>query len=127
MFLCQPLGCILSGCLQGVLGRKRSMILVNVPHLVGWYLLYTAGSPWMLTIASALMGIGVGFLEAPAMAYIGEIGEPNIRGILSTFATSVIVLGHLLELFLGYMFSWRMTMLVSCLVPMVAIVAVSLV
>ncbi|CAH1723921.1 unnamed protein product [Aphis gossypii] len=127
MFLCQPLGCILSGCLQGVLGRKRSMLLVNVPHLAGWYLLYSAGSPLMLTIASALMGIGVGFLEAPTMAYIGEIGEPNIRGILSTFATSVIVLGHLLELFLGYMFSWRMTMLVSGLVPMAAIVAISLI
>lgn len=127
ILLCQPLGCVVSGCLQGVFGRKRSMFLVNIPHMTAWYLLYTAESPWMLYIASAAMGIGIGFLEAPTMAYIGEISEPNIRGILSTFASSMIVLGHLLEFVLGCIFPWRTTMLVSCMVPVLAAVATSLI
>uniref|UniRef100_A0A2H8TCU3 Facilitated trehalose transporter Tret1 n=1 Tax=Melanaphis sacchari TaxID=742174 RepID=A0A2H8TCU3_9HEMI len=127
MLLCQPLGCVISGCLQGVLGRKQSMLLVNLPHLAAWYLLYAATSRWMLYTASIIMGIGIGFLEAPMMSYIGEISEPEIRGMLSTFTNSVVVLGHLLEFVLGCMFSWRVTMLVSCLVPVVATISISLI
>ncbi|XP_060841252.1 facilitated trehalose transporter Tret1-like isoform X1 [Rhopalosiphum padi] len=127
MLLCQPLGCLLSGFVQGVLGRKRAMLLVNVPHLAAWYLLYAADSPWMLYTASVAMGIGIGFLEAPTMAYIGEISEPDIRGTLSTFASTFIVLGHLLEFMLGYLFSWREAMLISCLVPVTASIATFLI
>ncbi|XP_022175298.1 facilitated trehalose transporter Tret1-like [Myzus persicae] len=127
ILLCQPLGCMLSGCLQGIFGRKWCMLLVNVPHLAAWYLLYTAGSPWVLYTASAAMGIGIGFLEAPTMAYIGEISEPDVRGVLSTFASSMIVLGHLLEFVLGCILPWRTTMLVSGLVPVIAAVSILLI
>ncbi|CAI6360397.1 unnamed protein product [Macrosiphum euphorbiae] len=127
ILMCQPLGCVLSGCVQSVFGRKRCLLLVNVPHLAAWYLLYSAESPWVLYTASATMGISIGFLEGPTMAYIGEISEPNVRGILSTFSSSMIVMGHLLEFVLGWIFPWRTTMLVSCLVPVLAAAAISLI
>ncbi|KAL4092304.1 hypothetical protein QTP88_026828 [Uroleucon formosanum] len=125
--MCQPLGCLLSGCVQNVFGRKWCLLLVNVPHLVAWYLLYSAESSWMLYTSSAIMGISIGFLEAPGMAYIGEICEPDIRGIMSTFSSSMVVLGHLLEFVLGWIFPWRTTMLVSCLVPVFAAATISLI
>lgn len=127
MLLCQPLGSVMSGCAQGTLGRKKSMLLVNIPHLVAWYLLYTAESVTTLYVASFTMGIGIGFLEAPTLAYIGEISEPRYRGILATCANSNVVIGHLLEFWFGYMFPWRRSMLISCSVPIIAVVAISMV
>lgn len=127
MLLCQPLGSVLSGCLQNVLGRKKSMLLVNVPHLAAWYLLYSAESVAVLYVASFIMGIGIGFLEAPTLAYIGEISEPKLRGMLATFANSNVVLGLLLAFTLGCFLNWRMVMLTSCLIPAIAAAAIFMV
>lgn len=127
MLLCQPLGSIVSGCVQGVLGRKNSMLLVNIPHLAAWYMLYSAQSVQTLYIASFFMGIGIGFLEAPTLAYIGEISEPNLRGMLATFANANVVIGQLLEFLFGCFFTWRQAMLVSCAVPVIALISISLV
>lgn len=58
-YICQPLGSILSGILLEPLGRKYSMILVNVPQIVGWYLFYSATTVVTLFTASVIMGLGI--------------------------------------------------------------------
>lgn len=50
-FILQPLGSIASGIILEPLGRKKSMILVNVPHIAGWLLLYYATSITDLYVA----------------------------------------------------------------------------
>lgn len=127
MLLCQPLGCFLSSIVQGFMGRKSSMLLTNVPHVFAWYLLYSAQTPSVLYIASAIMGVGIGFMEAPTLAYIGEISEPHIRGTLATIANTQVVVGYVLEFTLGCLLPWRIAMLVSCSVPFICIVVISLV
>uniref|UniRef100_A0A2S2QAJ7 Facilitated trehalose transporter Tret1 n=1 Tax=Sipha flava TaxID=143950 RepID=A0A2S2QAJ7_9HEMI len=127
LLLCQPVGSVLSGCLQAPLGRKWTMVLVTVPHAVSWYLLHSAQSAAMLYVASASMGVGIGFLEAPLLAYIGEITEPKLRGRLATYSNANAVLGHLLEFGLGCLLPWRLVMLVSCAVPAVAFAALCMV
>ncbi|XP_050427896.1 facilitated trehalose transporter Tret1-like isoform X2 [Adelges cooleyi] len=127
MLLCQPLGSVLSGYAQGVLGRKKSMLIVNIPHLAAWYMLYSARDVRTLYAASFVMGIGMGFLEAPTLSYIGEISEPRIRGILATYTNSNVVIGHLVEFIFGYFFSWRRAMLISCLIPIFSILAILLI
>lgn len=127
MLLGQPVGSLLSGCAQGVLGRKRSMMLVSVAHLAGWCLMCSAQSANTLYGASLVMGVGIGFLEAPMLAYVGEISEPELRGTLATFANAHVVIGNLLEFAFGYLFPWRTAMLVSGSVPVIATAALSLV
>lgn len=85
-FIFQPLGSIASGIVLEPLGRKKSMILVNIPHIIGWTLLYYASSLTEIYIAAILLGLGVGFMEAPIITYVGEICEPQIRGILTACA-----------------------------------------
>lgn len=58
MFICQPVGSVISGTVLEPLGRKYSMLLVNIPHLVGWYLFYAAISVPALFVAAVLMGLG---------------------------------------------------------------------
>lgn len=50
-FIFQPIGSILSGIVLEPLGRKKSMILVNIPHIIGWFLLYSASSITQLFVA----------------------------------------------------------------------------
>lgn len=58
MFICQPVGSLISGTVLEPLGRKHSMLLVNIPHLVGWYLFYAALSVPALFAAAILTGLG---------------------------------------------------------------------
>jgi MFS family permease len=86
MYLCQPVGSILSGIVLEHFGRKKSMILVNFPHLIGWFIFYFATSAPLLYVSSVIMGLGVGFMEAPIITYVGEISQPEIRGILTSYS-----------------------------------------
>ena len=74
-FIFQPIGSILSGIVLEPLGRKRSMILVNAPHIIGWLMLYYAKSLEAMYGAAILLGLGVGLMEAP----IGNQEDGNIN------------------------------------------------
>lgn len=95
-FIFQPIGSIASGIVLEPLGRKKSMILVNIPHIIGWTMLHYASSLTELYIAgnlfmsktfndffshfnlfttffiAVLLGLGVGFMEAPIITYVGK-------------------------------------------------------
>lgn len=73
IYLTQPLGSMLSGFLTDPIGRKYGMMAVNIPHIIGWLLLAFASSIEQLFIGSAVLGFGVGCLEAPTISFIGEI------------------------------------------------------
>ena len=62
------------------------MILVNFPHLIGWFIFYFATSVPMLYVSSVIMGLGIGFMEAPIITYVGEISQPEMRGILTSYS-----------------------------------------
>lgn len=49
------------------------MLVVNIPHIIAWLLLYTAASKEIIFIAFGLLGLGVGLMEAPIITYLGEI------------------------------------------------------
>lgn len=72
-FLFEPLASILAGWLTDTFGRKRTMLVVNVPHIVAWFLMYRATSTVEVFIAGALLGLGIGLIETCVLAYVGEI------------------------------------------------------
>lgn len=55
------------------LGRKRSMIAVNVPFAIAWFMMYNATTVWEIFVANSLMGLAVGLMQSPVITYIGEI------------------------------------------------------
>ncbi|XP_073973311.1 facilitated trehalose transporter Tret1-like isoform X2 [Rhodnius prolixus] len=100
-------GSIFVGLIMEPLGRKRSMILLNIPFLIGWTMIVFAESAGLLFAAGAILGFGVGCTEAPAITYIGEVCEPKYRGALSAFAVMWFQLGYLCVYGLGSVLSWR--------------------
>lgn len=125
--LIQPAGCITAGILQNYIGRKTGMILMNIPELTSWILLYTATSTEMLYASVIMMGLSAGFMEAPGLAYIGEVTEPKIRGLMTSFANINVTVGMLVEFLLGSIFHWRTAVAISAIFPVISIILITLV
>lgn len=83
-FICQPIGCVISGLLVESVGRKWAMVIVNIPFLVGWLLYHFAYCIQLLYAANVILGIGIGFVEAPIMTYTAETCETEVRDILTS-------------------------------------------
>lgn len=125
MLLIQPVGCVVACFLQHYIGRKSGMLLMNVPELIAWAIMYAATSVEALYLAATVMGISAGFMEAPGLAYIGEISEPRIRGVLTSFANINVSLGMLVQYLMGSIFDWRTTVAISAVFPLVGIVLIA--
>ncbi|XP_055542460.1 facilitated trehalose transporter Tret1-like [Wyeomyia smithii] len=123
-YICQPIGSVLSGIVLEPLGRKRSMILVNIPHIIGWLMLHFAGSLEEMYTAAVLLGLGVGFMEAPIVTYVGEICQPSIRGILTSCAGVAVMLGFFVVYLLGTVTTWRITAAICVSVPLATMIAI---
>ncbi|XP_065219501.1 facilitated trehalose transporter Tret1-like isoform X2 [Planococcus citri] len=127
MLLIQPLGGIVAGFLQNYIGRKNGMILMNIPELIAWIVMYMATSVNALYVSVILMGVSVGFMEAPGLAYIGETTDPKIRGTLTSFANINVTTGILLEFFLASVLHWRTAVAVSAIFPVISIVCIAII
>lgn len=123
VFLTQPIGAIASGWITEAIGRKRAMLLVNVPHVAAWALFYWAESVTQMFVAGVLLGLGVGLMESPILTYVGEISHPSLRGILLAFSHVTVMVGMFLMYLLGSVMTWRRAAAVCGLVPCVTVVA----
>lgn len=123
-FICQPLGGVMSGWVTEPFGRKKAMFLVNIPFVAAWIMMFLAGSATQVLIADVLMGVGVGFMEAAVLTYVGEIAEPAIRGLLTSCASLSVTLGVFVTYFLGSVVYWRTAALICLSVPVATAIAI---
>lgn len=123
-FICTPIGSLLSGWVTEPIGRRNAMILLNLPHIIAWLMLYNATSVTEMYIAAILMGLGSGFMEAPVVTYVGEISQPQIRGVLTSCAGVMVTFGFFMGYLLGTVLPWRIVALVCLSVPLFTMVAI---
>lgn len=121
LFIFHPTGSFMSGFLQERFGRKRCMIFANIPSIFGWVMLYFADSIFLIYTSTVLMGLGIGFSEAPILSYVGEITEPRLRGSMTSLATASAFFGMSILFILNYFFEWRTVALLSMLCPIICI------
>lgn len=122
-----PAGSVLSGLLQERFGRKRCMIIANFPSIFGWILLYYTHSVVSLYASTVMMGLSIGFSEAPIFSYVGEITEPRLRGAMASLTSTAPMFGGSFLFTLGYFFEWRTVALLSTLCPITSICVVMLI
>lgn len=123
-YICQPIGSVFSGLVSEPIGRKKAMILVNIPHIIAWTMLYFTSSVEEIYIAATFLGLGVGFMEAPIITYVGEISQASIRGILTSCAGIAAMLGFFIVYALGSVMTWRNVALVCLSLPIMTMVAI---
>lgn len=123
VFLTQPIGAVCSGWITEAIGRKKAMLLVNVPHIIAWTMLYFTTEVYEIFIAGILLGLGMGLMEAPILTYVGEISHPSIRGMLLAFSHVTVIAGSCLMYLIGSLTTWRNAALICLTVPCATVVA----
>lgn len=76
-------GAIPAGAVSRSIGRRYGMILYEMFVISGWACLTVPRAVWMLISGRALQGIGIGALCTIIPAYVGEISQPDVRGIIN--------------------------------------------
>ncbi|KAK6638460.1 hypothetical protein RUM43_006727, partial [Polyplax serrata] len=116
-----PVGCILGGYLMDVIGRRRTLILTELPLIIGWLLIFSANSVYMIYGGRLLVGFGSGMVGAPARVYTGEVTQPHLRGMLLALSSVGVSLGVLIEYSLGALVSWPVLAGISASVPILSL------
>jgi len=122
LYLCTPVGSLMSSLVLGRLGHKKCMIITNIPYLVSQIMFFYAENVETMYACSIMMGLSVGFSGGPFSAYIGEVCEPKLRGTLMC-ATNVFYFGGSLLFVTIYAITrqWRLTVLINMAIPIITI------
>jgi SP family galactose:H+ symporter-like MFS transporter len=89
-------GCILSGRVTDLIGRKRTILITAAIFILGSILTAIATSLVALIIGRIAIGVAIGVASYTAPLYISEIAPPNLRGGLVTLNQLAITVGILL-------------------------------
>jgi EmrB/QacA subfamily drug resistance transporter len=89
MLIFSPLG----GRLSNVVGSKVPLVLGSVMTTVSFVVLAAASARWEIYVASALLGVGVGFAFASLANLIVEAVAPDQTGVASGMNTIVRTIG----------------------------------
>ncbi|KAM0737367.1 Facilitated trehalose transporter Tret1 [Formica fusca] len=116
-----PIGCLVSGYMMDMLGRKRSLIITEIPALLGWLLIAFATDIRMIYAGRFFVGLGSGMVGAPARVYTSEVTQPHLRGMLTAIASVGVSTGVLIEYALGSIVTWNVCAAISGILPLTAL------
>ncbi|KAF2881279.1 hypothetical protein ILUMI_24898 [Ignelater luminosus] len=78
-------GVLLSFAIFNKLSRKISIFISSLPIIISWLGNLVASSISVLYVARFIGGVGRNMAYVAVPMYIGEIADPQIRGVLGTF------------------------------------------
>jgi MFS transporter, SP family, galactose:H+ symporter len=109
------LGCLISGRITDILGRKRIIIATSVIFMFGAIASGSAPNVEILIISRIILGIVIGIASFSVPLYIAEISPARHRGALVCLNQLMITIGILVSYISDYWFandadpfSWRM-------------------
>ncbi|XP_065205801.1 facilitated trehalose transporter Tret1-like isoform X2 [Planococcus citri] len=101
-----PLGCILSGTLMDMFGRKLYFFVTFIPQIISWVIIALADSYEMLLYGMIIQGINLG-MAFTTSTYISEIASSTRRGALLGGLTVSYSSGAMLCNVLMYCIPWN--------------------
>lgn len=116
-----PIGSLLSGLLMDCYGRKTTLQIAGLPLIVGWFLIAFSQNYVTLMIGRFVAGLSTGLTASTGQVLVGEITQPQLRGILSSMPFASYSFGILMVYILGYLFHWRHVAIISSVTPIIAI------
>lgn len=116
-----PIGAILSSFLFAKLndkiGRKKTLLLITIPHVLALVLIAVAKSVYVFYLSRFIGGFGLACLFASLPVYIGEISTPKVRGSWGNFMTFLMYVGQLSINVIGSYTSIQMTAYICLIFP----------
>lgn len=116
-----PIGCLMSGYMMDMFGRKRSLIITEIPALLGWLLIAFATDIRLIYAGRFFVGLGSGMVGAPARVYTSEVAQPHLRGMLTALSSVGVSTGVLIEYALGSILTWNICAAISGILPLTAL------
>lgn len=113
------LSCLPIGYLMNAFGRKRTMMALVLPFLIGWALIIWAQNFSMMLSGRFILGLAGGCFCISAPQYSTEIAEKEIRGILGTFFQLLVISGILFVYIIGAFLPIFWTNVVCSVFPLV--------
>lgn len=117
-----PIGCLLGGYIMDRYGRKKVLLLTELPLILGWLLISFASDVYMIYVGRLLVGLGAGMVGAPARVYTSEVTQPHLRGTLTGLASVGISVGVLLQYTFGAFCTWQVLSGLSAIIPILSII-----
>ncbi|XP_065357204.1 facilitated trehalose transporter Tret1 [Calliphora vicina] len=112
------LGTILFSWSADKIGRKRCLILIALPAILGWWIIPLAQNPLHLSISRFLGGFAGGGSFAIIPVYTTELSEDRVRGKLGTFMVLSCNIGILFAFILGNYFSYDLVAWILSSLPL---------
>lgn len=110
---------ILSGFIVDRLGRKTSLLIAGIPHIISWILIIVAWNPYVLYLSRFIGGIGLGIGYVICPMYIGEIADKEIRGSLGSFIKLMVTFGELYAHAIGPFVSYECLAYSCAIIPII--------
>ncbi|CAG9823097.1 unnamed protein product [Phaedon cochleariae] len=121
-----PIAMILSSLafskLCDLIGRKRTLMLITIPHVLAW-LLTLSKNINLLYVSRFFAGTGDGCLFAVLPMYIGEISTPRVRCIYGNLVNVFTYFGMFLVNVIGSQTSVRTTAFICLPLPLIFLVS----
>ncbi|XP_023026702.1 facilitated trehalose transporter Tret1 isoform X2 [Leptinotarsa decemlineata] len=114
MILCCPF----SSKLCDIIGRKKMLMLVALPHTLSWILAAAATDILTFYISKCFSGVAAGITFVTIPMYIGEISCPEIRGTWGNLFSSSLYFGEFAITMLGSYFNVKETSYICIPIPM---------
>ncbi|KAL8088715.1 hypothetical protein AgCh_038484 [Apium graveolens] len=108
-------GAIASGKLADLIGRKPTMLLMDIFFIIGWSAIIFAEGAWYLHLGRLSLGFGSGIQSYLTPVYVAEITPKNIRGGFSAAHQILVCVGVSMTFFLGNVIAWRTLAVIGAL------------
>ncbi|KAH1026949.1 facilitated trehalose transporter Tret1-like [Dendroctonus ponderosae] len=111
--LFQPIGMIVMTIfvvpISDLIGRKKSLLLIALPHILTWTIGIVGTSKWEFYISRFIAGFGDAAVFSCIPPYVGEITTPSVRNFWANVPTFFVYIGGFAITTLGSYFNVRTT------------------
>ena len=100
-------GAIVGGAVADRIGRRATLIWAAGIFIIGSLMAPLAPNVWILIVARAIIGLGIGFTSVTAPVYVSELAPPQSRGMLIGLYQFALTIGIALADLVGYLLASR--------------------
>jgi len=100
-------------------GRRQTMVMLTLPFVAGWLLIYFASNVRFVFIGRLITGFCGGALSLAAPIYITDMASRNVAGVMTAGFDVMMCAGQLFIFIVGTYVDWRYQALACGIIPLV--------